>query len=76
MPSRNNREIVTRTAVAMEQLSKHVSAEKNSVKNKGVVFSVWSMPRGYKKYIEDRLNQLSFQTPACQYMNLGAEELN
>jgi hypothetical protein len=40
---------VTRTAVAMEQLSKHISAEKNT-RDKGTVFSVMlSVPRGYKK---------------------------
>jgi hypothetical protein len=33
------------------------------------------MLRDYKKDKEDRLNQLSFETPACQDMCLGAEEL-
>jgi hypothetical protein len=28
-----------------------------------------------KKDKEDRLSQLSFETPACQDMSLGAEEL-
>jgi hypothetical protein len=32
------------------------------------------MPRGCKKDKEDRLNQLSFETPACQNMSLGAAE--
>jgi hypothetical protein len=32
--------------------------------------------QGYKKDKEDRLSQLSLETPACQDMNLGAEELN
>jgi hypothetical protein len=54
MPSRNNRGIVTkqgvtRTAVAMEQLSKHVSAEKTTRNNGRVLFSVRPIPRGYKK---------------------------
>jgi hypothetical protein len=35
-----------------------------------------SVPRGYEKNKEDRLRQLSFETPACQDMSLGAEELN
>jgi hypothetical protein len=35
---------------------------------------MWSVPRSYKKD-EDCLNQLSFETLACQDMNLGAEEL-
>jgi hypothetical protein len=34
------------------------------------------LPSGYKKDNEDRLRQLSFETPACQDMILGAEELN
>jgi hypothetical protein len=66
---------VTRTAVAIEQLSKRVSAETNS-RNRKAVFSVRSVPRGYKKDKEDRLRQLNFETPACQDMSLGAEELN
>jgi hypothetical protein len=31
---------------------------------------------GYKKDKEDRLSPLSFETPACQNMSFGAEELN
>jgi hypothetical protein len=31
---------------------------------------------GYKKGKEDRLSQLSFETPARQDMSLGAQELN
>jgi hypothetical protein len=81
MHARNNRGIVTirdvtGTAVAMEQVSKHVSAEKNTRNNRGAVFSVWSVPRVYKKDKEDRLSQLSFGTPACQNMSLRAHELN
>jgi hypothetical protein len=30
------------------------------------VFSVWSVPRGYKKDKEHRLRQLSFEMAACQ----------
>jgi hypothetical protein len=37
---------------------------------------VRSVPRVYKKDEEDHLSKLSFETPACQDMNLGAEELN
>jgi hypothetical protein len=33
------------------------------------------VPRGYIKDKEDRLCQLSFETPVCQDMRLGAEEL-
>jgi hypothetical protein len=40
------------------------------------VFSVRSLPRGYKEDKEDRLGQLSFETPACQNRSLGAKELN
>jgi hypothetical protein len=47
---------VTRTAVAVERLSKHVSAE-NSRNNRRVVLSVWSVPKGYKKDNEDRSSQ-------------------
>jgi hypothetical protein len=40
------------------------------------MFSALSLPRDYKKDKEDRLSYLSFETPACQDMSLGAEELN
>jgi hypothetical protein len=30
---------------------------------------------GYKNDKEDRLSQLSFETPPCQDMSLGAQEL-
>jgi hypothetical protein len=40
------------------------------------VFSVQFMPRGYKKDKEDKLSQLSFETPACQDISLGAVEKN
>jgi hypothetical protein len=80
-PARNNRGIVTirdvsRTTVTMEQLIKHVSAERNSHSNRRAVFSVQSVPRSYKTDKEDLSVQLSFETPACQDMSLGAEELN
>jgi hypothetical protein len=61
---------VTRTAAAKKQLSKHVSAEKKTRINR-TVFSVRSVPRGYKKDNENRLSE----TPACQDVSLGAEEL-
>jgi hypothetical protein len=60
----------------MEQLSKQVSVETNTRNNREVVFSVRSVPRCYKKDKEDRLSKFSFETPACQYMSLEAEELN
>jgi hypothetical protein len=52
-PSRNSKGIVimgdvTRTAIAMEQLSKHVSKETNYCNNKRAVFSVQSAPKGYR----------------------------
>jgi hypothetical protein len=58
MPASNNREIVTigdvmRTAVAMELLGKHVSAEINSHNNRITVLSLWSVPRGYRKDKKD-----------------------
>jgi hypothetical protein len=40
------------------------------------LFSARSVPRGCKKDKEDCLRQSSFETPACQVMNLGSEELN
>jgi hypothetical protein len=53
MPASSKRGIVkkrdvTPTAVAVEQLNKHVSAETN-IRNKRAVFSVRCVPRGYKK---------------------------
>jgi hypothetical protein len=80
MSARNNREIVTkrdvtRRAVAMEQLNKHVSAEANTCNNRRTVF--WrTLPRAYKNDRGDRLRHLSFETSACQNMSLGAEKLN
>jgi hypothetical protein len=58
----------------MERLGKHVSADSNSRNDTGAVFSVRSMPMSYKKNKEDRLSQLSYETPACQDMSLGAED--
>jgi hypothetical protein len=40
------------------------------------LFSVRSVPKGYKKDKEDRLSQLRIETPAFQYTILEAEELN
>jgi hypothetical protein len=81
MPARKNRGIfaipdVTRTAVAMERLDKRISKKMNSRNKRKAVFSVRSVPRVYKKDKEARLRQLSFETPGCQNMSLGAEELN
>jgi hypothetical protein len=79
MPARNNRGVftiwdLTRTAVAMEQMSKHVSTKTNTRNNRRAVFSLRSVPRGYKKDKEDRLSQSSFEMPACQDVSLGAEK--
>jgi hypothetical protein len=51
MLARNNTGIVTkldvtRTAIAMAQFSKHVSAEANTCNNRRAVFSMLSVPRG------------------------------
>jgi hypothetical protein len=66
---------VTRIAVVMGRLGKHVSAETNSRNNRTAVFAVRSVIRGYINDKEDRLSQLGFKTPACQNMSSGAEEL-
>jgi hypothetical protein len=62
MQARNNRGIITirdamHTAVAMEQLSKHVSVDTNLSNKRRGVFSVQSVPRGYKKDKENRRYQ-------------------
>jgi hypothetical protein len=49
-----------RTAVAMEQLRKYVSAERNTSNNRRTVLSVQSVPRGYEKSEADNLHLLSF----------------
>jgi hypothetical protein len=54
MLARNNRGIVTirdvtRTAVAKEQLRKHVSVDMNPRNNRRAVFSMLPVPRGYIK---------------------------
>jgi hypothetical protein len=64
MSARNGRGIVTmrdltRTAVAMEQLSEHVSAETNTPNNTIAVFFLRSVSKGYKKDKEDSLSQSS-----------------
>jgi hypothetical protein len=62
MPASNNRGIVTirnvtRTAVAMERLGKHVSAEPNS-RNNGDVF--WAVRAGgYRRDKEDHFKSIS-----------------
>jgi hypothetical protein len=71
MPKSNNRGGVTIrdvmcTAIAMEQLSKHISTEMNACNNRGAVFSVLrSVLRGYKKD-KDRLSQTSSRVPSQQ----------
>jgi hypothetical protein len=50
----------------MEPLGKHVSAETNSRNNRRAVFSVRSVPKGYKKDKEDRLRQSSSGVPSEQ----------
>jgi hypothetical protein len=70
----NNRGIITirdakRTIVAMEQLSKHVSAETNSCNNRTAEFSAWSVPGDYKKDKEDRANAVpgGITGPPCSW---------
>jgi hypothetical protein len=70
MPTCSNKGIVTirdvtRTAVAMGQLSKQFCAETNTRNNRGTVFSMWFVPRCYK---QDSLKQL---VNCCQ-KNLGS----
>jgi hypothetical protein len=60
----------------MERHGRLVSAETNLRNNGRAAFSAWSVERGYKKDREDRLSQLSFETPACQDICLGAELLS
>jgi hypothetical protein len=60
--ARNNRGIVSkrdmsRTSVAMEQLSKHVSPETNTCNNRITKFYVRSVPRDYKQDKDDRLSK-------------------
>jgi hypothetical protein len=64
MATRNNRGIVTkrdltRAAVAVEQLSKHIFAETNTRNNRRAVFYVRSAQMGYKKDKEDRNSEWS-----------------
>jgi hypothetical protein len=42
----------------------------------GKMFYMRSVPRSHKKDKEDRLNQLSFETPACQDVSLGAVQFS
>jgi hypothetical protein len=63
------------TAAAMKRMCKQVSLKMNSCNNIRTVFSVQSVPRGYKKD-KDHLRQLSFKTPASQDVSLEAEDLN
>jgi hypothetical protein len=60
----------------MEPLGKYVSAEMISRSNRRAVLSALSVPRVYEKDKGNHLSQLSFETPACQHMSLGAGEMN
>jgi hypothetical protein len=66
---------VKHIAVAMERKLKQISAE-ISHNNRRAVFSLLTVPRCYKKDKEDRLSHLSVETPTCQDMSMGAEELS
>jgi hypothetical protein len=64
--------------IARQRLGKQVSAATDTQPNieelLGTTFSVRFVPRGYRKCKEDRLSQLSFETPACQDVSLGVEK--
>jgi hypothetical protein len=62
--------VVSAATVAMQGRGKHASSTIEGL------CSVRSVPRGYKKYKENRLRQLSFETLACQVMSFGVEEEN
>jgi hypothetical protein len=81
MPARNNRGVVTirsvtYTAVAREQLGKHVSTETNLHNSRRAVFSVWSMLKGCEKDREDCLSQLSSGVPSEQLAVVRIERVN
>jgi hypothetical protein len=66
--ARNNR-----MSNARQRISKHVSLTRVAT------FSAWSVQSVYKEVfrnIEQDGTESSFETPACQNMSLGAEELN
>lgn len=54
---------VMHTADSMERLAMHASAKTNSRNDRKSVFSLLSVPKGYKTNKADRLSQLSFETP-------------
>jgi hypothetical protein len=62
---------VTSIAVAMEQLSKRVSVKTNSRNNIRAVFSVRSVPRGYKKGKGDRFKAVEFRDASLPGYKLG-----
>jgi hypothetical protein len=65
--ARNNR-----TSIAKQRISKHATLTIEAV------FSTWSVQSEYKEVFSsiEWSEGLSFGTPACQDMSLGAEELN
>jgi hypothetical protein len=77
MPAHNNRGIVTirdvtRTAVAVERLGKHVSAETNSRNKRRAVFSVRSVQRGYKKRKRRSFKAVEFRDTSLPVYELGS----
>jgi hypothetical protein len=63
----------SRTSTATQRTSKHASLTIDAV------LSAWSVQSGYKEVfvsVEQYRTESSFETPACQDMGLGAEELN
>jgi hypothetical protein len=68
-PTRKNR-----TSIVRQRISKHASLTTEAV------FSAWSVRSGYKEafnWAAHNINRVvSFETPACRDMSLGAEELN
>jgi hypothetical protein len=65
------------TYIARQRISKHASLTIESV------FSVWSVPRSYKRTQKTRPRgvvvegeESRFGTPACRVVSFGTEELN
>jgi hypothetical protein len=54
----------------------YATALKHAFPTRETVFFVWSVQSDYKEGFRWRGIESSFETPACQGMRLGAEELN
>jgi hypothetical protein len=58
------------TSIARQWISKHASLTIEAV------FFVGSVQSGYKEVLGKKVVDSTLETPACQDMSLGAEELN